>query len=87
MANGDITIEQAQKLFAGEPIEKQMALLYQAVVNQSKICQSRPENCGKIYVSKQWLKEKRILFSGVAIGILIVNGCVVFGISKLLNFL
>ena len=50
-------------------------------------CDCRRKECDGIYVSKQWVKERKFLVIGVFLGMCLVTGSASAGVMKLLGLL
>lgn len=66
--NGDIHLEQAQKIMKGKSAEEQIPILYAGLINLRESIDEKLENIDKKYVPKRWLKYAGYAILGLTIG-------------------
>jgi len=73
--------------FAKENPEEALGLVVWNHIELKQRCECRRAECDGLYVSRQWLKEKKMLLIGIFIGICLITGGASAGVAKLLGMI
>ena len=73
--------------FAKENPEEALGLVMWNHIELKHQCACRRTECDGIYVSRQWVREKKLLLIGLFLGMCLVAGGASAGVTELLKFL
>ena len=90
MSNGlsiQIRSQEEAIRFAKENPEEALGLTLWNHIELKQQCACRREECDGIYVSRKWLREKKLLLVGMVLGMCLVAGGASAGVMKLIALL